>query len=145
MSVHVWLYRSRATRALSSAEVLELLNVARTRNQENGISGMLLYHDGRFTQVVEGDEDRIERLRKNIMADDLHEAVETIFIGKREERVFSSWSMAFHEMTDGERSRFEAFLPLDWARRTLESAEVEGELDRAFSQMADWARAEQAA
>ena len=49
------IYASSATKAMSQDELKALLAKARTNNQRDNITGMLLYNDGNFLQVLEGE------------------------------------------------------------------------------------------
>lgn len=139
MTIYVWLYRSRATRHLKSPEILELLNRARLNNGDLNLTGMLLFHNGCFTQVLEGDRATVTRMKDKISSDGLHGDIVTLYEGEWESRVFSSWSMAFRKPTEIEREKLEHYLPLDWAARTLTSVDIRGQLNDAFHVMADWA------
>ena len=46
-------YVSSAVRKLDDHELLEVLRVARKNNERLGVTGMLLYHDGNFMQILE--------------------------------------------------------------------------------------------
>jgi hypothetical protein len=51
------IYASSAQRPLEAPELENIANVARSNNARQGISGMLLYKDGHFIQLLEGAED----------------------------------------------------------------------------------------
>jgi len=139
MSVYVWFYRSRETRPMTRGDIEDILGISRTHNAEHAISGMLLYHDGRFTQVIEGSRSDILDLKARILADPRHTDVTTLYEGEEPERTFAQWSMAFHYPDGPQRQQLESTLPIDWGRRTLKSIEVRGAARQAFSKMADWA------
>ncbi len=48
-------YVSTAKYLMTQEELLKLLNVARQSNSKLGITGMLLYKDMSFLQVIEGE------------------------------------------------------------------------------------------
>ncbi len=52
-------YVSSATRPFSGEDLRALLETCRKDNAELGVTGMLLYKDGNFMQVLEGDEDAV--------------------------------------------------------------------------------------
>ncbi len=60
-------YVSSATKLFSEAELVELLRQARARNSHSGITGMLLYSNGNFIQVIEGEETIVLALHQNLM------------------------------------------------------------------------------
>ncbi len=95
MSVYQMVYISAQTVEFDDASLRELLAVARKNNQAAGISGMLLYHEGSFIQVLEGDREDVERLFNKIGLDGRHANTTVIFKGHAEERTFEEWGMGF--------------------------------------------------
>ncbi len=91
-------YVSSATRLLSEAELIELLQTARTNNQRDGITGMLLYSDGNFMQVIEGDEALVLSLHQKILSDPRHSKTITLLRRQTTERMFPEWSMGFRNL-----------------------------------------------
>ncbi len=104
-------YVSSATKHLEENEILEILSVARRNNQELDITGMLLYRDGNFLQVLEGPASAVESLIQKIKRDHRHQGIILMSRKNIDERQFGDWTMAFRNMskdsTDVEgRSRF---------------------------------------
>jgi len=97
-------YLSRASRLYSSSELMTLLHQSREFNSANDISGMLLYKDRSFFQVIEGEKTLLHTLFKLIKADPRHYDVRLIFEREIAERNFKKWSMGFfdteHEIID---------------------------------------------
>ena len=60
------IYSSFATVRLSQRDLLELLRNARTKNEEHGLTGMLLYRDGIYLQFLEGRHCDIDELLSRI-------------------------------------------------------------------------------
>jgi len=56
---------------------------------------MLLFHDGCFFQVVEGDADTIERIFATISRDARHSGVTTLESRAIDDRGFPQWSMGY--------------------------------------------------
>jgi len=138
MAVYIWLYRSHEARPMTSGDLDDILDVARRFNGERGITGMLLYHNGRFTQVVEGEESDIRELKESICGDARHREVTTLFEGWAEERTFAQWSMAFHQPDAAQQADLDSQLPLAWAHKTLESFADASGVRAVFAQMARW-------
>jgi hypothetical protein len=65
------------------------------------VTGVLLFVAGRdgnrgsFMQLLEGDGDELERLRRRIFSDPRHHTKIVIETGSKPTRDFSDWSMAF--------------------------------------------------
>lgn len=88
-------YVSAAVTWFSDAELQALLRNCRPQNQQAGITGMLLYKDGNFMQVLEGDELTVRALLQRIAADLRHRGMVTLDSGHTLERQFFGWHMGF--------------------------------------------------
>ena len=84
-------YVSSAHKLMGDEELLEFLRVARHKNEARNITGMLLYRDGNFLQVLEGPASAVDELIAKIKRDTRHHGV--ILMSRRgiEERQFSEW------------------------------------------------------
>jgi len=89
-------YVSSAVKLLSSEEIEYLLTRARERNEEYGITGVLLYIGGNFMQYIEGPADNLEVIYKIIREDKQHTGIILVTRETIKEREFSDWSMAYH-------------------------------------------------
>ena len=94
------LYVSSATKALDDTDLLVLLKAARKKNSALGINGMLLYKDGKFMQILEGDEATVRKLYAEISQDSRHQHLTLIFERACPKSVFSDWSMGFVHLND---------------------------------------------
>jgi hypothetical protein len=89
------LYRSRTRQAPTEADLQTLLEQSRTYNAQQQITGLLLYSDGQFVQLVEGPEAVVRSLYARIRADARHTQVVTVSDGPAPQRWFADWHMAF--------------------------------------------------
>ncbi|MEY4685754.1 MAG: hypothetical protein RLZ25_2213 [Pseudomonadota bacterium] len=89
------IYESKATRSFSEAEVEALLAASRTSNSRKGITGILLYRNGTFTQVLEGEESAIRALLEKIQRDPRHQNLSVRLEQTIVSRSFPNWSMAY--------------------------------------------------
>lgn len=89
------LYMSRATRAMSPQEIEHLLRGARERNRLRGVTGALLYYDGRFVQVLEGDAAAVEQCFALIQTDPRHAQITPLHRGPIDAARFPQWSMRY--------------------------------------------------
>jgi hypothetical protein len=94
------LYLSSAVTKFSDLELMELLAKARENNARLGVTGMLLYHDGNFLQVLEGNEAVVRPLFEKISQDPRHKSVVNLIEKPLVERQFGEWSMAFRTIDD---------------------------------------------
>ncbi len=94
-------YVSRATKDFSEDELLNMLKNSRPRNEEHGITGMLLYGSKNFIQVLEGKKASIDQLYSNILSDDRHTDCKLIDYSDVDQRAFPKWSMGFKLIDKG--------------------------------------------
>ena len=95
---------SAATRQFDSNELTDLLIKARVRNESLGVSGMLVYHDGAFLQILEGDERVVDPLYERISRDWRHTNCALLLRSYTDHRSFEDWNMGFVD-TDHEETK----------------------------------------
>ena len=95
-------YVSTASRDLSKDDLDELLAQCRKNNAELGVTGMLLYKDGNFMQVLEGEESAVRSLYAKISNDPRHKGEILLQQGVQEERQFPDWSMGYRNLESQE-------------------------------------------
>lgn len=95
MSLIHCIYASRATASHSAADIQHLLERARHNNVERGITGMLLFIEGSFFQVLEGDAEIVDKIYETIVRDARHDRVTQIIREPISKRSFGEWSMGF--------------------------------------------------
>lgn len=103
------LYISAATHEFTETELQDLLSLARERNQEMGVSGMLLYHEGSFIQALEGPQEQVEAIYNKIGKDTRHTETQVLFRGEIEHRDFDGWSMGFYRSNQSSSKNLEGF------------------------------------
>lgn len=92
------LYTSVAASELGTRQLHELLVEARKANTARGVTGMLLYKQGNFMQVLEGEQDIVVELSHRIARDPRHEHVFTLHAAEVAARQFPDWSMGFRDL-----------------------------------------------
>lgn len=68
-------YVSGATIPFSADDMAELVNGSRERNAARQLTGILLYRDGSFLQVIEGPLDAVDHLFETIHRDPRHSRI----------------------------------------------------------------------
>ncbi|MGB7342580.1 MAG: BLUF domain-containing protein [Pirellulaceae bacterium] len=88
-------YASATSVPFSDEELEILLERARQNNSSLDVTGVLLFVDGTFFQVLEGEPDVVHALYEKIQLDQRHNNV--LVLAEREitERNFGQWSMGF--------------------------------------------------
>jgi len=93
--MHHLIYSSSATSRFTDSELQQLLTQARANNEQQNITGVLLYHDGQFMQLLEGEDSVLYNLYAIIEQDPRHTGVLKLADKAIESRSFPEWSMAF--------------------------------------------------
>lgn len=88
-------YVSSAVRKFKSSELIQLLHQCRDNNERLQVTGMLLYKDGNFMQLLEGTPVNVRKVLRAINADPRHEGMVTLAEEDTEYRLFKHWPMAF--------------------------------------------------
>jgi hypothetical protein len=94
------IYASQATFDLSPEELVSLLEKARAKNEAAGLSGMLLYSNQSFLQVLEGDDDALARAYARIEVDDRHTNLRLLMEDEVHTPLFPDWTMGFEHVED---------------------------------------------
>jgi hypothetical protein len=89
------IYSSEAAPDLATADLEEMLAESRIRNRARGITGVLVFVDGVFLQILEGEKDNVLDLMETIERDPRHRGVKVFHQHETDERAFASWSMAY--------------------------------------------------
>ena len=92
-------YASAAKSHFETADLMALLQAARKHNEGAGLTGMLLYTEGSFFQVLEGTPDAVEALYARIELDKRHEQVTKIIAEAIPTRHFAQWTMGFSQVS----------------------------------------------
>jgi hypothetical protein len=96
------IYVSTATRELSEEDLLQLLARARTKNARLNLTGMLLYAENNFFQVLEGEPAIVNELFQTISQDERHMKMVTIIREPISKRSFGEWTMGFADLTSSD-------------------------------------------
>jgi hypothetical protein len=86
-------YASAASGEFELSDIEPILEVARRRNSQLGVTGMLLFEKTSFLQVLEGDQEVIDALLERIRRDRRHTRVVLLLREPIEARTFGKWSM----------------------------------------------------
>ncbi len=102
------IYISKSVLYFSKQDLDKLAAKSSVSNQNLGITGMLMYIDGEFMQLLEGNKSDVEQLMHQIHQDERHYSLNIIKEEYLEQREFSNWAMATQLMT---KSHLKLFLP----------------------------------
>lgn len=130
-------YSSMATAPLGDDALRALLEQSRASNAQHDITGMLLYRNGRFIQILEGPEASVRETMGKIERDPRHDRLRVLIDEFIEARNFAEWTMGFEPITtsDGEAP--------DGFRDTFDDIEAHGDPSatlRAARELSLWFR-----
>lgn len=91
-------YVSSASEPFSARHLRALLQKCVSNNRPRDVTGMLLYKDGNFMQVLEGEEKVVRAVHNVIAADPRHRGLMTLLQGSTPGRQFPDWSMGFKDL-----------------------------------------------
>jgi hypothetical protein len=88
------LYVSQAARGIGLADVYAIIRAAHSVNPGQGLSGALIFLDGRFAQIIEGPPDAVAATFAAVARDPRHAGVETRLRAPALGRLFPGQAMA---------------------------------------------------
>jgi len=95
--MHKLLYVSSTKRDFPVDDLEAILAKARKKNSALSVTGLLLYVDGGFLQVLEGEMDVVRELYKTIARDTRHWDAK-VLVDEALPRNFGEWSMGFRAL-----------------------------------------------
>jgi len=95
-------YISKATQSMSQDDLEEILRTSRENNGRLGITGMLLYGNNTFVQILEGEEKAVHELIGKIKRDPRHADFHVLKKKTIDRREFADWSMDFKRVSGEE-------------------------------------------
>ena len=98
--MHQLVYVSTASWAMSDADLNDILDASRRNNRTKSVTGLLLYLDHGFLQVLEGPKAAVEETYAIICRDRRHSGPRILIAQDVEERLFGSWSMGFERLSE---------------------------------------------
>jgi hypothetical protein len=97
-------YYSISNTEITSEILSDILITSRDFNSKNNVTGCLLYHNKVFLQLLEGEKETVENLFEKIKEDKRHSNIILVVKEGVNKRLFTDWSMAFHELNSSKMS-----------------------------------------
>lgn len=95
MSIRQIVYVSSGVREYAPDEVEKIADAGRRNNAGNGITGILLYYNGNFMQLLEGVPDVVAETFERISSDDRHSGILKLQDSIVWKRAFPDYQMGF--------------------------------------------------
>ncbi len=99
-ALYFLIYVSKATQPLDGAALEALRKRARDFNRSAGITGCLIYRDGYFMQMLEGQRASLFALLDKIKADPRHHDVRMVIESPLRQRVFQDWGLVLRDLSE---------------------------------------------
>jgi hypothetical protein len=126
-------YVSHAREQFTAASLEELLRRSRDANQQNQITGFLIYRHRTFIQILEGKDAIVRDLYARIESDPRHTDIRVVLEEPIPSRRFEGWSMGHEPIVPGAPGTTRVENAID----SLESQESH-EAPKALSEIGDW-------
>jgi hypothetical protein len=91
------------TKETIERDLSAITSVAKSENAKRDISGVLFFYEGKFLQIIEGNQFLLQQLMENIKADKRHENVEILINTTVEHRGFESWNMDYFNFSNDKK------------------------------------------
>lgn len=95
MPCHQLIYQSRPAIPITNQVLLDILNVSQLQNYKLKISGVLIFHNGAFMQLLEGGEKDVHDLYAKIQRDPRHAELKLLLDAPAPDRLMPTWVMGF--------------------------------------------------
>ncbi len=100
MELAYLIYKSTPT--LTEKDLPEIAEQSKHNNIDKWLTGLLVYGNNEFIQVLEGAENDIKTLYQKLLSDKRHTNLKVVKKGILERRYFPTWSMGFHSVNKEE-------------------------------------------
>lgn len=88
-------YMSDSTNDESMLTIKDIYKKAKLNNAKNNISGVLIYHNGNYLQVLEGNENDVNKTYERIAKDTRHKNIIKVINANVEQRIFEDYNFGF--------------------------------------------------
>src|SRR6056297_2099575 len=121
-------YVSFSFKDLTEIDLENLLADIRKRNKLQKVTGLLLYNDGTFIQLIEGKTRIIKNLFEKIKNDKRHSDVVLLLDESIKKRAFPDWTMGYYKLNreqSGKIPGYSDFMLSKDSRKLIESTSYE--------------------
>lgn len=105
---------------MNEIDLKEILAKADEKNKKQNITGLLVYFNGTFIQMLEGKKEDVLETFERIGDDDRHEQIIKLFFGDTDKRHFPNWKMALQVLDEATFSKIESYESLAEGDRFLQ-------------------------
>ena len=98
--IYQLVYSSQATQDFWPDDLFQLVETSRRKNALRSVTGMLLFREGQFLQLLEGPAREVKSVFEFVKRDPRHDTVKIVLSESVEERQFPDWTMGFERLDD---------------------------------------------
>ncbi len=98
--IYQLVYSSSATQEFWPDDLFRLVETSRRKNALRAVTGMLLFRDGQFLQLLEGPEREVMSVFELVKRDPRHTGVKVLLSEAVPERQFPEWTMGFERLDE---------------------------------------------
>ena len=106
-------YRSLAAEGITAADIRNILEASKSNNATKEITGCLVYNEGYFVQLLEGEKEVVQEIYRHIERDKRHSMAEVLSEGETLERLFPDWKMSYIKLPEEPESTLESQVKKD--------------------------------
>jgi len=110
---------------MPKSKLYKILVDSRVSNKLADVTGLLVYVDGKFLQVLEGEQEVVSALLEKISRDRRHKDVEVVYKTGIERRTFDAWQMAYVSPSPKELATWAGLSDTTTLESTLKTLESE--------------------
>ena len=118
-------YTSTAIQPMPKSKLYKILVDSRVSNKLADVTGLLVYVDGTFLQVLEGEQEMVSDLLDKISKDPRHTDVKVVYKTGVERRTFNAWQMAYVSPSPKELATWAGLSNTTTLESTLKTLEIE--------------------
>ena len=106
-------YRSLASEGITAEDINDILRKSQSKNAEEEITGCLVFNEGYFVQLLEGEKKAVKERFDVIETDKRHGTVDILSEGESPERQFDDWTMAYLKLPKEPQTKLESQVKSD--------------------------------
>jgi len=110
---------------MPKSKLYKILVGSRVSNKLADVTGLLVYVDGTFLQVLEGEQEMVSDLLEKISKDPRHTDVKVVYKTGVERRTFNAWQMAYVSPSPKELATWAGLSNTTTLESTLKTLEIE--------------------
>lgn len=90
-------YISEAVADISYTDIRDILSMGREQNGKVDVTSLLIFRDGYFVQLLEGDETNVRKILSSILLDERNYSLRILSEARSEQRLFGRIPLAFYD------------------------------------------------